>query len=177
MKVLCTILLMLITNRTVYTQKSVAVDSVKIDFTIRNAGFNVHGTMGGGKAQIEFDPAHPAAAKISGSADPNTISTGNATRDRHLKRSDYFDVQNFPEIKIASQRVQQTEPGKYTGTFLLTIKNTSKSITMPFTYSQEGNKCVFKAEMQIDRLDFKVGESSIILSDNVKINVEITGTR
>lgn len=135
----------------------------------------MNGTIAGLEAQILFDSQNPAVSKIEGSVDLNTISTGISIRDKHLKRSDYFDVKKSPKITIVSTSIEKSATRKYKGISNITIKGITKSVNIPFTFLKIGNKCIFKGEFAINRLDFKVGEESIMLADVVKVKVEITG--
>ena len=38
----------------------------------------------------------------------STIDTDNEKRDKHLKTDDYFDVEKYPIIRIASTKIEGT---------------------------------------------------------------------
>jgi len=159
----------------VEAQGTIVQESGKVSFIIKNAGINVNGSIGGLETKIYLDQENPALNKIEGSVDVNTISTGIGIRDKHLKRSDYFDVKKSPKITIVSSNIQKSAARKYRGTFDITIKGITKSVNIPFTFLKTGNRCIFKGEFTINRLDFSVGEGSIMLADVVKVKVEISG--
>jgi polyisoprenoid-binding protein YceI len=76
---------------------------------------------------------------------------------------------------MASTQLQKSNKKKYVGVFDLTIKNVTKSISFPFTFTEANDHYTLQGEFSINRLDFGVGEESVILSDMVKIIIEVTG--
>lgn len=83
-------------------------------------------------------------------------SNGAAKLEGHLKASDFFDVAVYPTAKFVITSVVDTE-GKLAVTGNLTIKNTTKSITIPATIATTEGITTFKSEtFTIDRTDFGV---------------------
>src|SRR6187402_3089422 len=74
--------------------------SGKVEFKIKNMGFTVNGTIGGVTIQFNQSAADPTTWSLEGSAAPATIATGIGLRDKHLKRSDYFDIDKYPFIRL-----------------------------------------------------------------------------
>jgi polyisoprenoid-binding protein YceI len=64
--------------------------------------------------------------------------------------------------------------GTFKGIFALTIKGTTKMVPVVFSFTEIADKAKFTGSFTINRLDFKVGSSSFILSDDVTINIEVT---
>lgn len=147
-----------------------------ITFQIKNAGMTVNGSISGIKAQIVLDQEDLSASKIFASVALSTISTGIKKRDRHLQEEEYFDSKNHPAIKMNLISVKKSSQG-FTGIFDLTMKGIQKQISMPFTISEEGGNYIFNGTLSLNRRDFKVGGSSMILSDNVSVQVKITAKR
>ena len=74
-----------------------------VNFTVINAGLEVEGTLKVKNANIRFDPDNLRQATIQVSGDPSSIETGIGIRDKHLRRSDYFDTNTYPEIRLQSK--------------------------------------------------------------------------
>ncbi|WP_317899598.1 YceI family protein [Aurantibacillus circumpalustris] len=144
-----------------------------ISFKIKNAGFNTNGKFTGLKSKIIFDATTTSGNLIEASLDASTIDTDNSTRDGHLKKEEYFDVQKFPLIKLSSQKFLKQNEGSFNGYFKLNLKNVVKDIMIPFTFSEKEGKGVFKGSFTLNRLDYGVGGSSIIMSDNVTISLTV----
>lgn len=86
----------------------------------------------------------------------------------HLKNKDFFNVEKFPTAKfvVASSEVKE---GKLHVTGNLTIKDITKSITIPTTLTENGNDITFKSEpFSVDRTDFGVEYKSGKFFDDLK---------
>jgi polyisoprenoid-binding protein YceI len=145
--------------------------SGKVEFKIKNMGFTVNGTMGVNSIQLKQPSANSTTWSIEGSADPATISTGINLRDKHLKKADYFDTANFPAISLQSTAIVMKGKNNYEGKFNLTIKAITKKVIIPFTIAKNNQSINMEGEFTINRLDYKLGEESTILADDVKIKV------
>lgn len=149
-----------------------------VKFKIKNLGVTVTGTLKGLKGKLVFDPNNLAASTIEATSDVATINTGIEMRDDHLKKTEYFDLKNYPKLRFVSKKISSSgKAGTYTVTGLLTIKATTKEISFPFTASQEGAGLRLKGEFKINRRDFKVGGSSFTLSDNLTVQLEALATK
>ncbi|MEM9933154.1 MAG: YceI family protein [Bacteroidota bacterium] len=147
---------------------TVLSDQAQIGFTIKNAGFTVDGKMTDLKGNISFNSADMSSSKISLSVAVNTIDTGNKTRDKHLRAEDYFDVETYPRITFTSTGISKAANG-YLVKGRFQIKETTKEVEIPFTFSQN----VFKGEFSINRVDYGVGKKSWILDKTVTISFSI----
>ena len=75
---------------------------------------------------------------------------------KHLKAPDFFDVGVYPTSKFVITSVLEVE-GRLSVTGNLTIKDVTKSITIPATVSTTEGTTTFKSEVfNIDRADFNV---------------------
>jgi len=145
-----------------------------IQFSIKNFGFTAKGSFSGLSGKIIYNPADPLHASFDVHVLANSINTGNNSRDRHLREDDYFDVEHHPKISIKSENITAS---KQNGAFLLhgilTIKGTSRKIDLPFTVKPEGSGFIFEGSIAINRLDYKVGSSSISLADNATVYLKV----
>ena len=85
---------------------------------------------------------------------------GKEKLEDHLKKGEFFDVEKFPTAKfvVASS---ETKDGKLHVTGNLTLKGTTKSITIPATVTENEGVATFKSDVfSIDRTDFGVTYSS-----------------
>lgn len=133
---------------------------------------NVNGSFLGLNAKINFDPSKNAGNSIQASVEAKTIDTDNTTRNGHLKKEEYFDVEKYPKLTLVSTFFGK-DKDVFRGYFNVTIKDKTKAITIPFTFTEKTGKATFKGSFILNRLDFGVGESSIILSDNVTVTLEV----
>ena len=157
--------------------KPQTVTKSSVVFHIKNLGITVDGLIAGFKGTINFDPANLTTSTMEVSLETNTIDTDNGTRNDHLKSDSYFDVVKYPSITIKSVSFKHKSGNNYSGTFNLTIKNVTKSVEVPFSCTQTGNTAVYKGNFQIERTDYGVGGSSMVMSDDVKIDINFTSTK
>ena len=86
----------------------------------------------------------------------------------HLTSGDFFDIEKYPTSKFVITGVDNQE-GKLAVTGNLTIKDVTKSITIPASLSNDNGVYTFKSEkFNIDRADFNVKYGSKKFFDNLK---------
>jgi polyisoprenoid-binding protein YceI len=146
----------------------------KVEFKIKNFGFNVTGSFSGLEGDIKFDPSKPENGKFDVSIDAATVNTDNNARDHHLKEESYFDVQKFPRIHFVSTKLSGGDKngGSYKVTGNLTIKGKTKEISFPFTATESAGGLLFKGSFPLNRREFDVGGSSTI-SDHLEVMLTV----
>lgn len=144
-----------------------------VRFTIANAGLDVNGHFLNPHGQIKFNPGNLAASSMQAWVEPLTIRTGISMRDKHLQGREYFDSKRFSKIEMKSKSFAQISRNKFTGTFDLTIRDITKEVKIPFTATVKNGRKIIKADFKINRLDYQIGEKSMILSDDVLIQLII----
>lgn len=152
------------------------VTSSAITFKIKNMGINTGGSIGGLVADINFSKDHPEASSIEATAETATLNTDNDMRDKHIKSEDYFDVAKYPKITLKSTAIKHRSGNNYVGTFNVTIKDKTKSVDVPFTYVTSGNTAEFKGTLKIQRTDFGIGSSGLVLANDVTIDIDVQTT-
>lgn len=109
----------------------------------------------------------------------DSIDTGNAKRDQHLKSPDFFNVRQFPTIAFKSTASEKTDDG-YNVTGDLTLHGVTKSITVGMTQgavtSMQGkNVTGFSTTFEIQRTDFGMDYSVGPIGDTVTLMVSFEG--
>ncbi len=149
----------------------IKTETATVTFKIKNAGSWVSGSIGGLTGTIHFSPDDLANSTITGSVDVNTINTENSGRDKHLKNADFFDAPTYPHMTIKSKSIKKSG-SDFVMEASLTVKSTTKTISLPFTFTAaDATKGLFKAEFEIDRVEYGVGESGVIMGNTVKISL------
>ena len=86
----------------------------------------------------------------------------------HLSSPDFFDVATYATSKFVITSVVEAE-GKLAVTGNLTVKDITKSITIPATLLSVGNVTTFKSDIfNIDRAEFNIKYASKTFFDNLK---------
>jgi polyisoprenoid-binding protein YceI len=174
-KILTSILVIgLIVSQAAMAQVIWKPTKASVSFSIRHAGLTVDGSFRGFLGEFAFDPKAPEKSSLSASVDANTIDTGITLRNNHLKKTEYFDVATYPRISLKSVKMTRLSGNNFEGTFALTIKGTTRTVVIPFTFVEEGTTGSFAGQFGLNRLDYKVGGKNFLMSNDVtlKINVQ-----
>ena len=148
-----------------------------VQFKIKNLGFSVNGSFSGLGGNIQFDPAHPDQSSFDVSVDAASVNTDNSMRDEHLRKENYFDVKTWPRIRFQSTKIlASNKADAFIVSGKLTIKNTTKEISFPFSATASQTGFVFKGSFRINRKDFQIGGSSTI-SDELELMLSITAVK
>jgi polyisoprenoid-binding protein YceI len=171
-----TILLLLATA--VSSQSYTATDAgSKIHFVIKNFGIKTGGDLSGLSRTIVFDPASVGTSRFNVSVQTKTIDTDNGTRDNHLRKSEYFDVEKYPLMRFVSTKVTKSETGIFHITGNLTIKDVTKEVAFDFTATPSASGYSFKGEFDINRRDFHVGGSSFSMADHLHVSLIVNANK
>ncbi|HKO82683.1 MAG TPA: YceI family protein [Chitinophagaceae bacterium] len=139
------------------------------------------------EGKLEGDPEDLANAKISFSADIDSINTGNEQRDGHLKSADFFDAANHSKLTFTSTSIKKTGDTEYNATGDLTIRGTTKPVTLNVEFGGVHNNLYgqtvagFEITGKIKRLEYGLTWNAVteaggvVVSDEVKlvINAEL----
>ncbi|MES2560324.1 MAG: YceI family protein [Bacteroidota bacterium] len=124
-------------------------------------------------------------AQISFTADINSITTGNADRDGHLKSDDFFNAETFPQLTFKSTSFTKTSDTEYKLIGDITLRDVTKSIELTAEYGGTmvdpwGNtKAGFEINGSIKRKEFGLKWDAIteaggaVVSDEVKLHLNI----
>ena len=115
----------------------------------------------------------------------NSIYTNNEKRDNHLKSEDFFNASKYPNIKFKSTGFEKKSGNDYVVNGELTIKETTKNISVPFEYKGEMDHPMMEDtkilglqfETKVDRSDYKVGvgnwASDMVVGDTAKVTINM----
>ena len=146
----------------------------KVKFRIKNFGISTSGTFEGLSGTVTFNPETLATANFEVSVDAKTVNTDNESRDNHLRRPEYFDIENFPKIIFKSTKITKTNKAAYLYMFgNITIKGVTQEVKFPFTYSAKDGGYLFEGEFPLNRRDFGVGGKSFSMSDELTVVLSV----
>jgi len=145
-----------------------------VKFSINNFGLAVGGSFTGIAGNINYNPTELSSCLFNVSINAGTVNTDNSARDKHLKKDDYFDVQKYPTLTFVSTKVTpSTKAGVMYIFGNLTIKGVTKAISFPFTATPKDDGMLFAGSFKLNRRNFNVGSGSLILSDNLTVNLSV----
>ena len=129
-------------------------------------------------AQIDGDDLSRSSVRVSIATD--SIDTRNEQRDGHLRSNDFLDIENFPQITFVSTAVEPVGSDVVRVTGDLTIKGTTRPVTVDFTYEGTatdpfGNLRVgFEGAVTINRKDWGVNWNAALEAGGVLVSEKIT---
>ncbi|MGW6918006.1 YceI family protein [Kitasatospora sp. NPDC054939] len=108
----------------------------RIGFVARHAMVTkVRGAFLQFEGTAHLDGTVPAKSAVQVSIRTESIDTGVEQRDQHLRTNDFLDAPNFPAITFRSTEIEQKSDTDYRVTGDLTIKTTTKPVTIDFEYT------------------------------------------
>ena len=157
----------------------------EIGFKVKHMVFtNVSGKFESYDATITTEEDDFTKSSIEFSTNIDSINTGNADRDTHLKSADFFDSANNPKLTfVSSSLVKSGSDYELTGD--LSIHGVTKSVKLDAEVSgllkdPWGNtKVALNISGKINRTDFGLTWNSaletggVLVSDEVKLNIEL----
>lgn len=79
-----------------------------IDFAVRHLEINwVEGRFHDFTGTINYNEQDATKSTVQFAAKIESIDTGIAPRDKHLKTADFFDAATYPEIKFISTKIEK----------------------------------------------------------------------
>ncbi len=174
-----------------FVQNVAAGDVFDIDRGHSYVGFSVkhmmvakvRGEFTDFSGKIEYDAENVENSSVSAVIKTASITTESKRRDDHLKNPDFFDVENYPEIKFESTSVKKRDDG-FIAVGNLTIRDVTKQVEIPFEVlgvveTARGKRMGIEAVFTINRQDYNVKWSramdngGVVVSDEVKIEINL----
>ncbi|MCF6348784.1 MAG: YceI family protein [Flavobacteriaceae bacterium] len=146
-------------------------NKAEVDFKIKNIGMYVDGKFNDVAINSNFNSENLNESYINTTIKVNSINTKNTKRDKHLLSDDYFDAASYEDIKLKTTKIEKVSENKYKLIAKLTIKETTKRIVIPLQVNENEESITIRSNFNINRRDYKVGGSSWILSNTVKIEI------
>jgi len=126
----------------------------------------------------------PKSSSVEATLKAASIDTRTDQRDQHLRSADFLHVEQYPEIKFRSTRIEGSKQEfKLTGD--LTIRDVTRPITLDVTFEGQtkdpwgGERVGFSASGKIDRREFGLTWNLLLetggltVGNEIKINLEV----
>ena len=136
-----------------------------------------------------FDSADPSRSRLELTIQAASIDTRNADRDAHLRGNDFFDMENYPEIRFASTAIEPVGEATYRVTGDLTIKDVTKPVTFDLEFTGAvvdpfGNQRMgLEGSVTVDRKDWGVNFNAtmeaggLLVSEKVLLEFEVSAIK
>jgi polyisoprenoid-binding protein YceI len=155
----------------------------EIQFKIRHLMItHVTGSFGKFTADVETENENFETARISFTAEVDSITTNNEQRDAHLKSADFFESSKHPVLSFNSSKLEKISGEEYTLHGAMSFHGITKNIKLHVEHGGVikdpwGNtRTGFTVEGKINRKDFGLvwnaatEAGGVVLGDEVKIH-------
>ncbi|MFI6374640.1 YceI family protein [Streptomyces sp. NPDC050546] len=161
-----------------------------IGFVARHAMVtNVKGGFQDFTGTLHLDGTDPSQSSASLDVVMDSIETGNADRDGHLKSADFFKADEFPAMTFRSTKAESLGGDDYRITGELTILGTTRPLAIDLEFNGAakdpfGNERVgFEGKAEILRSEWgltwnaALETGGVLVSDKIKLNFDISAIR
>ncbi|MFJ7074550.1 YceI family protein [Streptomyces sp. NPDC098781] len=150
---------------------------------------NVKGKFLDFSGTLHLDGSDPAASTASLDIKMDSIDTGSADRDGHLKSADFFKTEEFPTMTFRSTKAEALGGDDYRITGDLEILGTTRPITIDLEFNGAakdpfGNERVgFEGKAEILRSEWgltwnaALETGGVLVSDKIKLNFDISAIK
>lgn len=128
---------------------------------------------------IRYDERDITKSAVEFTAKVESIDTGVAPRDKHLRSADFFEVEKYPEMTFKSTRVERGSNGGHVLHGDLTLKGVTKPVALPFTVTgavkDPGGNTRFgvEARAKLDRRDYNINFGQALAAGGFSIGHEV----
>lgn len=148
------------------------IDGVTLDsphtsatFWIRHIVAPVAGRFDAVAGRIDIPAKAVAQGRVTFAVKTQSVDTGIAARDAHLRTAEFLDAATYPEMTFASSRLAPAGKGVVNVTGTLAIKDVTRTVTIPVKLlgvkPHPMMPCVdvagYEASFSINRLEYHVG--------------------
>ena len=156
-------------------------------FAVRHLGLStVRGAFSKLSGAVLLDGQDISKSSVEVTIDVNTVDTREPDRDKDLRSERFFDVAHFPTMTFKSKKVEQLAPGKLRVTGDLTIRGTSREVTLdvdgptnPVKDPWGNQRLAATATTKINRQDYgvkwnaKLDNGGVVVGDDVNITLDV----
>jgi polyisoprenoid-binding protein YceI len=156
----------------------------QVEFSAKHLGMmTVRGHFNEVVAGGEIHPDEPTRSRVEATINTASIRTHNEQRDKDLRSSNFLEIDKFPTMTFKSTKIEHVGGDRYKVTGDLTIKATTKPVTLDvvkygeFNDPMMGHRIGYAAETKINRKDFGMNfdamlDGKFVVSNEISINIE-----
>ncbi|MFF8771299.1 YceI family protein [Kitasatospora sp. NPDC015120] len=162
----------------------------EIGFSVRHAMVtNVKGRFTEYDGKLHLDGTTPANSSAELTIKVGSIDTNQSQRDEHLRTSDFFAAETFPEISFRSTSAERVRDDSYRMTGNLTIKDITRPIVLDLEYTGAAvdaygvDRVGFEGKAVLDRTDWGLTYNAaletggVLIGEKVKLTFDISAVK
>ena len=165
-----------------------------VEFSVKHMMMTtVRGRFKSVQATLRGDRDHPDAAGVEATLAVQSIDTGVADRDAHLRGPDFFDAEHFPSITFRSTRIEGSPPKQEGDRFRvvgeLMIRDSVMEVTLDCEYEGRGTdpwgntRAGFHFSTELDRREWglkwnqALETGGVLVANKVRVDGEVQFVR
>lgn len=157
----------------------------QLGFRVRHLGItNVNGNFNDYDAEVMLDPDDLSTLQATATVKIASIDTGIERRDNHLRSDDFFNAEQYPEMKFVSKSVRNIDGSEFELVGDLTIRDVTKEVVLEGEFLGAGmmgetQKAGFEAETTINRFDYNLKwdrlteAGGLVVAEDIKITLDL----
>ncbi|MCA8955231.1 MAG: YceI family protein [Planctomycetes bacterium] len=175
------------------TTPVVEVETFKVDavhssllFKVRHLGVSeVWGRFNRFSGKVMFDADKVAAGSVELEIDANSVDTGDAGRDKHLRTPQFFNVKQHPKITFKSAKLNPGKDGAFEVEGELSLLGETRKVKAAAQFlgrkdsgsPRFGTRAGFSAKFTFKRSDFgmKYAIQNGMLGDEIEVVICVEG--
>ncbi len=160
----------------------------KVGFAVKHMGVStVRGEFHDFDGALEVDENGNLSAY--GTVQAASVHTNQEQRDEHLRSADFFDVENYPEIRFESTSIEQVDDENFRIIGDLTIHGVTNEIELDAELGgvelgmQDEHRTGLEITGQLSRKDYRMkfnaalGSGNAVVADKVKLALDVEAIR
>lgn len=161
-----------------------------IHFSVRHMVVaRVRGRFARWQGTLRFDPENFVRSSVTVRVEAESIDTGVAERDAHLRSADFLCAQKFPAIVFESKGVETAHSGRLRVVGDLTLRDVTRELVLDVEYAGRvkdptGNlRAGFSGSGLLDRRDFGLTwnqileQGGVLVGDRIDFEIEVEAVR
>ena len=158
--------------------KAIQPEKSKVTFQYKQMGVAMDGQFKKFNAQLNFDPAKPAAAQAQIEIELASVDAGSSDADDEVVGKSWFNAKAFPKATFVAKQIKATGANQFEVSGALTIKGKTQDIKFPLKYVAQGSAGVFSGGFVMRRGDFAIGEGIWskfdVVANDIQVNFQLT---
>lgn len=124
-------------------------------------------------AEVSFDPADPASARVEITVDLASFRSGDAQRDQMATASEFLAAASAGSATYRATGFKPLGADTYEVQGELTLKGVTGRLTHPATITVTGERARAQGEVELNRVEFGVGAAQFPRGDQVGLTVTV----
>lgn len=165
------------------TQWTMLKEKSTLSFAALYGKDTIEGSFPGFSAEIAFSPDALKESHIAVTIPVADFVADDYDAKEYLPEEEWLDTEHYKAARFTSDTITQTGENTYQASGVLTIKDISHPLTLPFTLtlSQDGTHAFAEGQTALFRRDYKIGqgewEDTTLLADKVVLRFHVEASR